>query len=94
MNKQTPKERLTDEIKRSGLTKRKWYRRIYLKSLHWKRLKIRFFFFLGQKKCFMCGSVKRIQVHHLNYRSIYDVRLSDLQALCKRCHKKEHRKKK
>jgi len=86
--------KLREEIKKSGLTRKQWYRRIYLKCDHWKNLKIKFFFSLGIKQCSRCKETKRIDVHHINYKSIYDVELSDLEALCRKCHKQEHKKRK
>ena len=89
MNAET---KLRDEIKKSGLKRKQWYRRIYLKSDHWKNLKIKFFFSIGVKQCSRCKAIKRIDVHHINYKSIYDVLLTDLEALCRTCHKQEHKK--
>lgn len=42
--------------------------------------------------CAHCGAREGIQCHHITYRSIYNVTLDDLMVLCKKCHKKEHRK--
>ena len=86
------KERLKQEIKNSGYTRKKWYRKVYLLSEHWNNLKIRLFFSLGEKRCCKCGFNKYIEVHHINYKNIYDVLLSDLEVLCRRCHKREHKK--
>ncbi len=38
----------------------------------------------------MCGTRKRLDVHHLNYKNIHDVTVDDLQVLCRKCHNKEH----
>jgi 5-methylcytosine-specific restriction endonuclease McrA len=32
-----------------------------------------------------------LDVHHVNYRNLFDVKLLDLLALCRSCHKEEHR---
>lgn len=40
--------------------------------------------------CEKCGSNERLQVHHLNYDSIFNEKLSDLMTLCKKCHLKTH----
>lgn len=67
---------------------RHWYRKVYLSSDHWKRLK--------QQKlilnpcCERCGVKGRLDVHHAKYRNIFDVGTADLITLCRRCHKKEH----
>ncbi len=70
--------------------KRRYYREIYLKSDHWKELRSRK---LQQVKCCeRCGRTWFLDVHHLRYRNLYDVELCDLQVLCRRCHKKVHRR--
>jgi len=64
------------------------YRNEYLKSEHWKELR--------EKKlninpiCEKCGSDKRVEPHHLNYKNLYDVQLEDLRSLCRKCHKYIH----
>jgi 5-methylcytosine-specific restriction endonuclease McrA len=71
---------------------RTFYREIYLKSDHWK--------FLREEKlkqnpnCEKCQSTICIDVHHLQYRGLYDVKISDLQTLCRKCHDVVHEKKK
>lgn len=68
---------------------RKWYREIYLKTDHWRNLrsdKIR----AVKGKCEKCLKSVRLDVHHIQYRNLFDVTLSDLQALCRRCHNLEH----
>lgn len=62
--------------------------RLYLKSDDWKEKR-------EQKLadfpyCEECGTKKRLQVHHLRYRKLYDVRQSDLMTLCRTCHKAVH----
>lgn len=80
------------EIAESGLTQRQWYSKIYLRSEHWKQLRQSKFDECG-KKCEICGKTTTIEVHHLNYREIYDVLTSDLQVLCKKHHGEQHTKK-
>ena len=68
--------------------KRKYYREVYLQSNHWKDLR-------GKKLkinpvCENCGSKKKPDVHHLDYKNLYDVTLKDLKTLCRKCHKKLH----
>lgn len=68
-----------------------YYRQYYLKSEHWKNLR--------KEKlklnpiCELCGSDNNVEPHHLEYRNLYDVMVSDLQTLCRRCHVKEHKRK-
>lgn len=57
----------------------------YLKSDHWQSLRKRK---LSHSKCrcAICGSTDRLEVHHLQYKNIFDVDLTDLRILCNRCH--------
>ena len=65
-----------------------WYRTVYLKSDHWRNLQ-------RQKRkqnpsCQRCGATSKLDIHHVNYHNIFDVQLSDLLTLCRRCHTQEH----
>lgn len=84
------KTRLDEAVKSSGLTMKAWYRKVYLASDHWSELRSRALQILG-KRCSHCGECDSIlDVHHLNYRNIFDVLVSDLQVLCRSCHATEH----
>lgn len=76
---------------RTFKSRQKWYREVYLLSEHWKglrRAKLAI-----SPNCEICGKKKRkLDVHHKHYRNLYDVLVSDLQTLCRRCHKKKHKK--
>jgi hypothetical protein len=61
----------------------------YLESDHWKSLRRQKLEQSGYK-CSKCGSPCNLQVHHLRYRSIYNVKLSDLEVLCQYHHLKQH----
>ncbi len=69
---------------------RLYYRNVYLKSDHWK--------FLREEKlsispyCEKCGTSLSLDVHHKEYRGLYDVKIKDLQTLCRVCHDKTHAK--
>jgi hypothetical protein len=63
----------------------------YLRSKAWK--KKRAAVLARDKKCRSCGSTRKLQVHHLTYRRIYQERLSDLTTLCDGCHRRVHRSK-
>lgn len=80
-----PKNFLDQEVKRSGLPYKEWYWNVYLQSDHWKELRARKLK-EAKYKCQCCGKARPLDVHHNNYRSIYDVKLSDLLAVCRRCH--------
>ena len=69
--------------------KRDYYRNIYLKSDHWKSLRARKL--KHNSACEDCGTnKKRLDVHHVDYKNLYDVTLKDLRTLCRKCHKKLH----
>lgn len=67
---------------------RKDYRQNYLRSEHWVNLK--------QEKlklnpqCEQCQSPEHLDVHHVNYRNLYDVTVQDLKTLCRKCHTHLH----
>lgn len=82
-------QRLVLEIEKSGMTRKEWYRKAYLFSHHWEVLRMAAKFFYGEK-CAKCGKEGFLDVHHLNYRNIFDVGIPDLQILCRKCHKLEH----
>jgi len=67
---------------------RKYYRKIYIKTDHWKSLKNEKL--SHQHFCEMCRKSNNLDVHHLRYRNLYDVSIEDLKVLCRRCHTKEH----
>lgn len=43
-------------------------------------------------KCERCGSTKKIQVHHKTYINVGNEGLKDVEVLCSKCHKGEHKK--
>lgn len=68
---------------------REWYRTVYLKSEHWKTLR-------GKKlelnpSCEICGKIGVMDVHHVNYRQLFDVQLTDLLTVCRKCHDGIHK---
>ncbi len=67
---------------------REWYRETYLKSKHWAELRARKL--KANPVCERCPSTQKLEPHHVNYRNIFDVQLSDLETLCRRCHDKHH----
>ncbi len=36
-------------------------------------------------RCGICAA-ENVDIHHLNYRNLFDVSLSDLRRMCRRCH--------
>lgn len=61
----------------------------YLRSEHWETLRMR----IRKRdnyRCFACPSVVD-EVHHINYRSLYDVKDEDLICTCQPCHAAIHK---
>lgn len=83
------KDRLNKELAECKLRMKDWYRIVYLRSDHWRSLREQAFEKYG-RICHECKRRGRMDVHHLNYRSIFDVSVDDLQVLCRKCHRKEH----
>lgn len=83
------KARVEHEIKQSGLSRRRWYFWKYLRSKHWAGIRKRYFA-IYKRICRHCKARKNIELHHINYRNIYDVTLNDVIPLCRFCHQKEH----
>ena len=68
--------------------KRSWYRNEYLKSEHWQSLKGAKL--ATQSFCSHCRATQNLDVHHRRYKAVYNVTLSDLEVLCRACHRAEH----
>lgn len=68
---------------------RTWYREVYLKSVHWKQLRLNTLQSQG-RICCKCGSMKRLQVHHLTYARLWKELPTDLIVVCRSCHEKLH----
>lgn len=41
--------------------------------------------------CECCSTLSNLDIHHINYKSLYNVDLSDLKTLCRKCHNEEHK---
>jgi len=75
------------EKPRKHLTPKEDYRE-YLRSPHWQKVRRKF---LGtHKRCYLCGTTKRLSVHHKTYKRRGWERMTDLLCLCWPCHKKVH----
>lgn len=73
---------------RGNLGLRKWYRSVYLRSPHW--LALRAAKLALNPLCERC-SAKAGDVHHREYKNIYDVTVDDLESICRTCHQVEHK---
>jgi hypothetical protein len=69
--------------------KRNYYRKEYLLSEHWKCLRLRKL--METPWCEKCYTSCFLDVHHRRYRNLYDVLLSDLMVLCRKCHANVHK---
>lgn len=58
----------------------------YLKTDHWKCLKAKKYASLKYTSCQFCNTATNLDVHHINYRNIYDCKVEDLLVLCRDCH--------
>ena len=61
----------------------------YLKSNHWqnvRRKKHESNKFFSLDKCAVCDSEKRLEVHHLTYKNLWNENNKTLRIICHRCH--------
>ena len=91
MDKKMAAQKLAECLASHGGHMRDWYREVYLCSAHWYELRALKLARHG-RLCDKCGERRTLDVHHLNYRHIFDVGLDDLQCLCRACHNEEHGK--
>lgn len=69
-----------------------FYRATYLKSEHWRNLRLQKLV-ESDCLCLRCGKQSQHNdVHHLNYKNLYDVETIDLVVLCRKCHELVHEK--
>lgn len=43
-------------------------------------------------RCYSCDTTKRLQVHHITYKRLYNENITDLVTLCRSCHQEVHTK--
>ena len=83
-------DEISDYVKRLTLTRREYYRNVYLKSAAWKRKR---YLVLKRDKwtCVYCGG-RATQVHHLKYakRNIGKEPIDWLVSICGPCHDSKH----
>lgn len=77
-------------IAESGLDQKGWYHEVYLASGHWRTLRTAALV-ASDGLCSDCRKpFTSLDVHHLNYRDIFDVQPADLVCLCRGCHDERH----
>jgi hypothetical protein len=62
---------------------------LYLRSKHWDIVRRRALA-VAEGKCFYCGAISHLDVHHLTYRRRGCELDEDLIVLCRTCHDAEH----
>jgi len=63
----------------------------FIRSAKWQKIRLRALDNRGHK-CEKCGSLKKLHVHHLNYKGFGgNEQDNDLQILCRSCHMRVHR---
>lgn len=73
------------------MTKRKRAYLNYLRSEHWKTLRLKAFKRDGFR-CVRCGSSRNLHGHHKRYRKfLHGCSVGDIETLCQKCHEKHHR---
>lgn len=66
---------------------RKEYREEYLKSEEWKSLRN---LVLSSSPGCQCCKKRATEVHHMTYRNIVDIKITDLLPVCRACHNLIH----
>ena len=66
------------------------YYKDYLKSKDWLKKRIKKY--SAKNRCAICGSQRKLNVHHLIYGSdLTKIEQKDLRVLCERCHSLTHK---
>ena len=58
----------------------------------WWKMKREAIFEAKGKKCEICGSKFRVEIHHKTYQHLGNERLDDVLVVCHSCHSKIHKK--
>ena len=67
------------------MTWQEWHQNIYLQSDHW--LAFRSYILRSRQECKICHVAYGLQVHHRNYKHLWNESPTDVNVLCERCHK-------
>jgi 5-methylcytosine-specific restriction endonuclease McrA len=83
-------------FRRRRRSRREWYRDVYLRSAHWRSLRI-WALEAADWRCQRCGKTMSVaggslDVHHKHYRTVGHERPSDLEVLCRPCHERKGRR--
>jgi len=61
----------------------------YLESKQWSNIR-KMILMRAKWSCEKCDSMGHLDVHHLNYKTVFNESLKDLVLLCRSCHSKQH----
>ena len=78
-------------IRREKYKKRLYHK--YLRSWAWKQKRKEILKYY-KYQCQKCKTREKLQIHHLNYRSLYREKMKDVLVLCCSCHQFIHKVKK
>lgn len=78
------------EIRISAIRRVKMEYKEYLKTDHWNNLRIEAYS-CYDKKCQICDSTVRLNVHHLKYGNWFKTTVSNLRVVCEACHYDIHK---
>lgn len=56
----------------------------------WWHVKLNAIYFAKGKICELCGSTRKLTIHHKTYEHLGNEPLKDILVLCKNCHMREH----
>ena len=79
------REVICDGCRRSGRQWTKATYKEYLKTDHWKAMKLKALKRAGNK-CQVCASTIRLDVHHNDYGRLGGELMTDMVVLCRSCH--------
>ena len=62
----------------------------YLKSKEWQLIRRKAYKRPHLKKCYVCGSTDKLELHHRSYNTIGTTDLRNVRAVCRTCHQAIH----
>jgi hypothetical protein len=74
-----------------GLSRRQWYRTVYLHSRHWRTFRAAWWSSHPGEACGFCGEAGgRMDLHHVTYERLGHERDTDVRAAHRACHVAHH----
>lgn len=62
----------------------------YLRSPEWRAIKAKARKRPNFRKCYVCGSTERIDLHHMSYNTVGTTDLRNIRVLCRAHHEEVH----